>query len=247
MLDPFPRAPATIARVEQPRYTAVAQALHWFTALLVLAVLPLAWVATSLPASPTKGFVFQLHKSVGITIFAIVALRILWRAWHPAPREAFVPPALALLGRINHWLLYLVFLLMPLSGFVLSAAAGNTTQYFFLSRSRPSWRRTRRWPTSPTRSISPASTRSTPGVAARARHRLAPDRAPRRPPRPDAAAPGRLTTGPARRRRDARPPLPCSNPDFTDPALPGRRFYCWHCALIEGVLAGFPTSRGGST
>ncbi|KMO21163.1 cytochrome b [Methylobacterium indicum] len=132
MLDPFPRAPATIARVEQPRYTAVAQALHWFTALLVLAVLPLAWVATSLPASPTKGFVFQLHKSVGITIFAIVALRILWRAWHPAPREAFVPPALALLGRINHWLLYLVFLLMPLSGFVLSAAAGNTTQYFFL-------------------------------------------------------------------------------------------------------------------
>ncbi len=29
-------------------------------------------------------------------------------------------------------------------------------------------------------------------------------------------------------------------PDFTDPALPGRRFYCWHCALIEGVLAGFP-------
>ncbi|MET7242776.1 DUF3088 domain-containing protein [Methylobacterium sp. EM32] len=29
-------------------------------------------------------------------------------------------------------------------------------------------------------------------------------------------------------------------PDFTDPALPGRRFYCSHCALIEGVLAGFP-------
>ncbi len=30
-------------------------------------------------------------------------------------------------------------------------------------------------------------------------------------------------------------------PDFTDPAYPGRRFYCWHCALIEGVLASFPT------
>ncbi|MFH6785536.1 MULTISPECIES: DUF3088 domain-containing protein [Methylobacterium] len=29
-------------------------------------------------------------------------------------------------------------------------------------------------------------------------------------------------------------------PDFTDPAYPGRRFYCWHCALMEGVLAGFP-------
>jgi Protein of unknown function (DUF3088) len=29
-------------------------------------------------------------------------------------------------------------------------------------------------------------------------------------------------------------------PDFEDPAFPGRRFYCWHCAVIEGVLASFP-------
>lgn len=29
-------------------------------------------------------------------------------------------------------------------------------------------------------------------------------------------------------------------PGFDDPAYPGRRFYCWHCALIEGVLASFP-------
>ena len=29
-------------------------------------------------------------------------------------------------------------------------------------------------------------------------------------------------------------------PGFVDPAYPGRDFYCWHCALIEGVLASFP-------
>lgn len=29
-------------------------------------------------------------------------------------------------------------------------------------------------------------------------------------------------------------------PDFEDPAYPDRRFYCWHCALMEGVLASFP-------
>ena len=29
-------------------------------------------------------------------------------------------------------------------------------------------------------------------------------------------------------------------PGFEDPAYPGERFYCWHCALIEGVLASFP-------
>jgi hypothetical protein len=29
-------------------------------------------------------------------------------------------------------------------------------------------------------------------------------------------------------------------PGFQDPAYPGQRFYCWHCALMEGVLASFP-------
>ncbi|MEI2302391.1 DUF3088 domain-containing protein [Ensifer sp. MJa1] len=29
-------------------------------------------------------------------------------------------------------------------------------------------------------------------------------------------------------------------PGFNDPAYPGQQFYCWHCALIEGVLASFP-------
>lgn len=29
-------------------------------------------------------------------------------------------------------------------------------------------------------------------------------------------------------------------PGFEDPAYPGQVFYCWHCALLEGVLASFP-------
>lgn len=28
--------------------------------------------------------------------------------------------------------------------------------------------------------------------------------------------------------------------DFVDPAYPGKQFYCWHCALMEGLLASFP-------
>jgi hypothetical protein len=32
-------------------------------------------------------------------------------------------------------------------------------------------------------------------------------------------------------------------PDFEDTAYPGQRFYCWHCALLEGVLACFPSLR----
>ncbi len=116
-----------------PRYTRTARALHWLTALLVAAVLPLAWIATSLAKEdPAKPVVFQFHKSVGLTILALVALRILWRALHPPPPDTVEPAGLALIGRINHWLLYAVFLLMPVSGFLLSAYNGNTTQFFYL-------------------------------------------------------------------------------------------------------------------
>ncbi|MBB4000746.1 DUF3088 domain-containing protein [Aureimonas pseudogalii] len=34
-------------------------------------------------------------------------------------------------------------------------------------------------------------------------------------------------------------------PGFDDPAYPGQRFYCWHCALVEGVLASFPELSAG--
>ena len=33
-------------------------------------------------------------------------------------------------------------------------------------------------------------------------------------------------------------------PDFEDPAWPEQRFYCWHCALIDGGLASFPNLQG---
>lgn len=124
--------PSSAAAAGLPRYNPTAQALHWLTSLLVLAVLPLAWVAVSLPPTPAKGTMFTLHKSVGLTILAIVAARIVWRALHPAPPDPNTPRALLLLARVNHWLLYLVFLVMPISGYLLSAWSGRATSYFGL-------------------------------------------------------------------------------------------------------------------
>jgi cytochrome b561 len=125
--------PATYVTASgMPRYNPVSQALHWLTALLALAILPLAWVAISLPNGEAKGTFFVLHKSVGFTIFAIVVIRIVWRMIHPAPADPAAPRALEVIARINHWLLYAVFLLMPVSGYLLSAFAGRSTPYFWL-------------------------------------------------------------------------------------------------------------------
>lgn len=119
---------------EEPRrYNGPAQAMHWLTAALMLAVLPLAWIATSLAReAPNKGIYFVLHKSVGLTILALAIARLLWRMVQPGPSEADLPKGLATIAWVSQWLLYAVLLIMPLSGYLLSAYGGRPTPYFWL-------------------------------------------------------------------------------------------------------------------
>lgn len=117
-----------------PRYTLTAQALHWLVAALMFAVLPLAWVMVAMPRdAPSRGLLFTLHKSIGLTILALAAIRLFWRAAHPAPP---LPGRLVKWERVSalasHWLLYLILLGMPVSGYLLSASAGRPVTYFGL-------------------------------------------------------------------------------------------------------------------
>ena|ERR1700761_7655854 len=56
------------------RYTLTAQALHWITATLMFFVLPVAWVMMNMPkTAPSRSLLFELHKSIGLTIVMIVS------------------------------------------------------------------------------------------------------------------------------------------------------------------------------
>ncbi|MCK8786435.1 cytochrome b/b6 domain-containing protein [Roseomonas sp. NAR14] len=132
-----PRPRAATASVLPPlptRYDAVARFLHWLTALLLLAVIPLAWQMLALPENdPRAGLYFTLHKSIGVTILALAALRLAWRATHPAPPlPAGTPRWAVAAAHASHWLLYLALLAMPISGYVLTAAAGYPVPWFGL-------------------------------------------------------------------------------------------------------------------
>ncbi|MBE7212010.1 MAG: cytochrome b, partial [Gluconacetobacter diazotrophicus] len=101
---------------------------------LMFAVVVLAWVMVSLPeGAPSQGFFFTLHKSIGLTILLLVAVRLAWRASHPAPA---LPSRMAAwergAARASHWLLYAILLGMPVSGYVMSAAGGHPVTYFDL-------------------------------------------------------------------------------------------------------------------
>lgn len=112
-------------------YTRTAIALHWLVALLILVVLPLGMVMTELDLSPTKLKLYSWHKWLGVTVFALAILRIVWRLTHAAPplpesMPAWQRKAAAAL----HGLLYLLMLGLPLSGWLMSSAKGFQTVWF---------------------------------------------------------------------------------------------------------------------
>lgn len=118
-------------------YGSVAKSLHWLTALLVFTLIPLGIVANGLahdirdPAIASTeadiaraAWLFSLHKTLGVTVFFVALLRILWTLSQPKPGLLNAENRLeALAAETVHWLLYGSLLLVPLTGWIHHAAA----------------------------------------------------------------------------------------------------------------------------
>jgi cytochrome b561 len=118
--------------IEAGRYTLAAQALHWLTVFLILMILPVAWVMMSLPEGPEQSRMLVVHRSLGVTIFAVAVLRLAWRSTHPAPPlPSDTPRVMQWISQLTHWLLYALLLLMPITGY-LQSGDGRPVSYFGL-------------------------------------------------------------------------------------------------------------------
>jgi cytochrome b561 len=119
------------ASVAAPRYTATAVAFHWIVAVLILCSAGMGLYISGMPLSPRKLQFIAYHKWNGITIFALVALRLGWRATHPAPPlPASMPAWQRLAAHASHIALYLLMISIPLIGWLQSSAAGVPVIWF---------------------------------------------------------------------------------------------------------------------
>jgi cytochrome b561 len=116
------------------RYHAVAIALHWLVAVAVVATFPLGVFLADLPTSPRKSELADYHRWIGVTVFALMALRVAWRATHRPPPLPPLPAWQRRAAAVTHWALYALLLAIPLSGWLYSSAAGATTTYLDLWR-----------------------------------------------------------------------------------------------------------------
>jgi cytochrome b561 len=115
------------------RWGPVSQFLHWTIALLVVAMGVLGLWMVELPNTPRKIEIYALHKSIGLTLLALVAVRLAWRLYAGAPATlAGLPRWQVRAANVTHAALYGLLFAMPLSGWLLNAAAGFPLQWFGL-------------------------------------------------------------------------------------------------------------------
>jgi cytochrome b561 len=119
----------------QARYTNVAIALHWIIALAILTNVALAWAwPHSLPDDAVRPAI-DFHKSLGVTVFGLALLRILWRFANPPPPMPSTYQKWEMLAAHGaHILLYVIMFAMPLTGWLMDSAwkdaASHPMQYF---------------------------------------------------------------------------------------------------------------------
>jgi cytochrome b561 len=113
------------------RYNGVAILLHWVIAAMLLGTFALGLYMADLPASPLKLRLFSYHKWIGVTIFLLVVMRLLWRLTHrvpPAPPQ--MPEWQRFAASAAHVSLYVLTLVIPMSGWLYSSASGFQVVYF---------------------------------------------------------------------------------------------------------------------
>jgi len=135
-------------------YTKTAIVLHWLIGFAILGMFALGWYMGDLPkegpkamsydlfdwgvytwqlaepASP-RTFYFNLHKSIGFTLLALIAIRVLWRITHkPPPLLDSVKLWEKKLATGSHHLLYLLMIAMPVSGLIMTIYSKYGLKWF---------------------------------------------------------------------------------------------------------------------
>ena len=116
------------------RYTNVAIIFHWLLALMILTNVVLAWTWPNVADENVRPLINN-HKSIGITVLALVTMRLLWRWTHrPPPLAAHLKTWEKHAAHTAHVLLYVIMFALPLSGWIMDSAwekAAENPNYWF--------------------------------------------------------------------------------------------------------------------
>ena len=113
------------------RYAPVQIWIHWLSALVIVGLVVAGLVMTRIGQTPVTGLIYELHKSFGLIVVALVLARLVARAIRGAPPHAPMPGWQRLAARISHVALYVLIVVVPLSGWAATSACCRPVNLFF--------------------------------------------------------------------------------------------------------------------
>ena len=121
------------------RYTAFAAALHWLVAAVLIVQFSWGWLMQQIPKQPPglRADAFNVHKSIGLVLLALMLVRLGWRLLHPAPPLNGLPAWQRALAHATHRVLYAALIVQPLAGYLGSVFSGYPVKWFGVTL--PAW------------------------------------------------------------------------------------------------------------
>ena len=111
---------------EQGRFSPLGVAFHWLMAALVIFQLGLGWSLELIPAGGAKLGAFALHGAVGIAIFLLAFLRMVWRIMITDPyNDADTQGWRTTLAYFVEHLFYVCFFMLPITGWAMWSAVAS--------------------------------------------------------------------------------------------------------------------------
>ncbi|HVV68850.1 MAG TPA: cytochrome b [Gammaproteobacteria bacterium] len=117
----------------QNRYGIVAIWLHWLMAILIIGLLALGLYMVGVPLSHWKLKLYGWHKEFGMLVLLLLLLRLAWRLGNIIPLlPETIPRWQKRAARVVHWLFYGFMIALPVSGWLITSAAGLPVSFFGL-------------------------------------------------------------------------------------------------------------------
>lgn len=117
---------------EPERYGRVSRALHWITAILFIAMIPMGIFGSMIPLNAWFiSHYFVVHKTIGTLVLVLLAARLLWNWWSKRPElDATLKPVERRWAHRVHIALYLLMIAVPVTGYVMTSLHGYETYLF---------------------------------------------------------------------------------------------------------------------
>lgn len=111
------------------KLSGVSVALHWIVGVTMIVMVTVGVYMTDFEVYE----LYPIHKSVGMLIFIVILMRVIWRLKQGWPEAASEYKAWEQsLSRLVHWVLIIATVIMPISGMLMSGLGGYGLEIFGL-------------------------------------------------------------------------------------------------------------------